>query len=249
MDNKKAICGSTDTGFLKLIAFLTMFIDHVGYIFFPKAAIFRIIGRIAFPLFAYCLVVGFDYTRSVKKYALRLLAFSLISQPVYTLAFYEKNMTKLFDPEYYSNFRVALFNIANNFGLNIGFTLLLGLWAIYGLRAQKYHFTVFALILSCFPIFEYSVYGVLIIVFMYAFSKSSRADLGIVIAVFLLLPFWVGKGFYNFFGFNIDPQGFAVLALPLILAKTHTNIKIPRLINYGFYSAHLVVLYIIKSLV
>ena len=67
----KRICGNTDTGFLKLIAFVTMAIDHIGAVFFPESVILRIIGRIAFPLFAYCLVIGYLYTSDVKKYLRR----------------------------------------------------------------------------------------------------------------------------------------------------------------------------------
>lgn len=53
---------------LKVIALVTMFIDHATAIFLPEgtAAYFigRGIGRVAFPLFAYLLTVGFRYTRS-----------------------------------------------------------------------------------------------------------------------------------------------------------------------------------------
>ena len=89
MDNR--ICTNTDTGLLKAMAFLTMLTDHVGYIFFPSVMWLRIIGRLGFPLFAYCLAVGFVYTKSVKKYALRLLIFSVVSQPFYSLAFYAES--------------------------------------------------------------------------------------------------------------------------------------------------------------
>ena len=41
---------NTDTGFLKLIAIVTMLIDHMGAIFFPQYRVMRIIGRIAFPV-------------------------------------------------------------------------------------------------------------------------------------------------------------------------------------------------------
>ena len=44
---------------MKLLAMITMLIDHIGYMFFPDYRIFRTIGRLAFPIFAYQLSVGF----------------------------------------------------------------------------------------------------------------------------------------------------------------------------------------------
>ena len=70
-----------DTDFLKLIAILSMVIDHVGTAFFPEYPAFRWAGRLAFPILAYCLTVGLLYTRDIRKYLLRLGAFALISQP------------------------------------------------------------------------------------------------------------------------------------------------------------------------
>lgn len=61
-----------DTDFLKLIAILSMVIDHVGTAFFPEYPAFRWAGRLAFPIFAYCLTVGLLYTRDIRKYLLRL---------------------------------------------------------------------------------------------------------------------------------------------------------------------------------
>ncbi len=240
------LCTNTDTGLLKVIAFVTMLIDHIGYIFFPSVMWLRIIGRVAFPLFAYCLSVGAIYTRDIKRYAFRLLIFALVSQPFYTLAFYKSSITTLFDPIYYTNFRVAIINIFGNLHLNIGFTLLLGLWAAYGIKNQKYIYTVLAILFSLLPIFEYGLYGVGLIIFIYALCRSSKTEFGILVGIFLASPIILNKGFYNFFGFIIDPQGFAVLALPLMLLNINTKIRIPRLVNYGFYPAHLAVLYFIN---
>lgn len=45
-----------------------MTIDHIGLIFFPSQAIFRIIGRLAFPIFAYFIAEGCRYTHNKLKY-------------------------------------------------------------------------------------------------------------------------------------------------------------------------------------
>ncbi len=54
------LSGST----LKILACIFMAFDHVGVIFFPSLAIFRMIGRLAFPLFAYFIAEGCKYTRN-----------------------------------------------------------------------------------------------------------------------------------------------------------------------------------------
>ena len=65
MDN--AVQTNRDTGLLKIIAFVTMAIDHIGYVFFPQYMWLRVIGRLAFPIFAYCLALGCVYTKNPKK--------------------------------------------------------------------------------------------------------------------------------------------------------------------------------------
>lgn len=83
--NKKLIFSSF---FLKLIALLTMTIDHVGLLlinmyptdqtFVEIHNIFRIIGRLALPLFVFMIVEGVLHTKSIKKYLLRLGIMALI---------------------------------------------------------------------------------------------------------------------------------------------------------------------------
>lgn len=63
---------------LKFIACISMVIDHIGYVFFPNAAIFRIIGRLAFPLFAYFIYEGCCYTKNIRHYFLRVFSLGVI---------------------------------------------------------------------------------------------------------------------------------------------------------------------------
>lgn len=93
---------------LKVIALLTMLIDHVGYLFFPEEMLFRTIGRIAFPIFAYQIALGFKKTSSRKNYAKRLFLFSVISQIPYCW----------FNPELYFDF--STLNIMFTFLISIG---------------------------------------------------------------------------------------------------------------------------------
>lgn len=94
---QKGLSGST----LKLIAIITMLIDHIGAAVIARLLIagqgsemlykiyyaMRAVGRVAFPIFCFLLVEGFFYTGSRKKYALRLFGFALLSEIPFDLAF------------------------------------------------------------------------------------------------------------------------------------------------------------------
>ena len=64
---------------LKLIAIITMLIDHIGAVLYPEIRWLRLIGRIAFPIFAYLVAEGFYKTSDIKKYLKRLFIFALVS--------------------------------------------------------------------------------------------------------------------------------------------------------------------------
>ena len=62
---------------LKMVALLLMVIDHVGYFFDGAPVWFRWLGRGSYPLFLFCLVWGYHYTRDRRKYLLRLYGMSV----------------------------------------------------------------------------------------------------------------------------------------------------------------------------
>lgn len=71
---------------LKLIALVTMTIDHIGMTLFPSDPLLRIIGRLAFPIYAYMIGEGCRYTRSMPKYLGLLAAVAAVCQGVYWVA-------------------------------------------------------------------------------------------------------------------------------------------------------------------
>lgn len=72
---------------IKVIALAAMIMDHIGAIYFPQYAVFRIIGRIALPLFAWQLTISLDKTHDAKKLLTRVFIFALLSQIPYSMIF------------------------------------------------------------------------------------------------------------------------------------------------------------------
>lgn len=70
---------------LKLIAVITMLIDHIGLAVFPQYASMRYIGRLAFPLYCFLLTEGAVYTKNWLKYAGRLFLFAVLAEVPFDL--------------------------------------------------------------------------------------------------------------------------------------------------------------------
>lgn len=117
-----------DASVLKILAVITMLLDHTASILMKDVYItlfrigswgidlydvMRVAGRISFPLFAFLLVEGFQHTRSVKRYAGNLLLFALLSEIPWNLAHGGRLMHS---------------------GQNVMFTLFTGLLALWVIR-------------------------------------------------------------------------------------------------------------------
>ena len=238
MDKRGPIAGNTATGWLKIIALIFMFCDHAGKMLLPGVLEMRMLGRIAFPLYCWCMVVGFHYTRSVPKYLLRLLAIGLVSQPLYMAGL---NHTWQ-EP-------------------NIFLTLFVALCGLWGIREKKFlsHIwaPVIALLLSHLLNVDYGWKGVLLVFLLWA-VKDSRPGIAAVMVAFCL--FW-GSGSYtvtSFFGWNfvgftrtkigimLQPflklQALALLSLPLLLWNLPGRVRLPKWAGYAIYPVHLALL-------
>lgn len=70
---------------LKLLAMITMTIDHIGAVLLPQYRFLRIIGRLAMPIYAFMIAEGCHYTHDRKAYFLRLLVLALVCQITYAI--------------------------------------------------------------------------------------------------------------------------------------------------------------------
>lgn len=131
---------------LKLIAIVTMLIDHIGYLLFPQQIAWRMIGRLSFPIFAFLVARGSRLTRSQPRYFLRLMIYGVVSQLPYSY----------FVPH----------------GLNIFFTLAAGLAVIWCWSHPKFYVKPLAipvLASSLYLDYSYGLYGLLLILAFHLF--------------------------------------------------------------------------------
>ena len=81
---KRIKCLSGNT--LKIIAAVTMLIDHIGFILLPQYGFLRIIGRLSFPIFAFLIAEGCKYTKNKLRYFLSVFILGLVCQIAYYVA-------------------------------------------------------------------------------------------------------------------------------------------------------------------
>lgn len=230
MEPQPKLKTNLDTNLLKLVAIAAMVSDHVGSVFFPQYPVFRWIGRLAFPLFCYCLTVGMLYTHDIKKYLGRLGLFCLISQPFWILAF---------------NYQDFMGNLTN---LNIFFTLFASLLAVWGIHGKKWWALLVGLAIIFFFNVDYAQTGVILMLIFY-FCRN-RPALGAVLYTLSYLPALWGDPTDPWAlmigGHAVDFEIFSLLALPLIYVRTGSGLKISKWFFYLFYPAHLLAIFLAR---
>lgn len=193
----------------------------------------RLIGRMAFPIYCFLLVEGFLYTRSVSKYALRLLAFAFVSEIPFDLA-----LTGNWWSLSYSN---------------VFFTLVIGLLAIWAIsyiekfyelwKEKQWDSFLGTLIVA--------IAGVLVVAICGGFAEMVLlTDYGLAGIVAIIILYMFRK--MREFGFAV-----AVLALSVLSSSTEilalfmllplmkydgTRGKNIKYVFYAFYPVHLLIL-------
>ena len=237
---------------LKWIAIFAMFIDHIGAAllelgFLPKIAdavlggnsfdyvmkdylfwyrfdnILRAAGRLAFPIFCFLLAEGFLHTKNIKKYALRLGLFALISEIPFDLAF-----------------NGSLLEASHQ---NVFFTLFIGLLVLAGLKYfeeilpshiawLRFIVALTGILLAAFLRTDYDGFGIMLIFLLYEFRNSKKLQ---CIAGAILMLFNSTTGCLAF--------------LFLWLYNGERGKQLPKYFFYAFYPVHLLLLYVLRMLI
>ncbi|MGI6238507.1 MAG: TraX family protein [Christensenellales bacterium] len=237
---------NTDTDFIKIIAMVTMLVDHLGAAVFPQYAVMRIIGRLAFPIYAYCIAVGCVYTRDMGRYLARIAVLALISQPLYVLALNHTNALMFSVPFREAPLRALFqFYVYSWKDPSILLTLGVGILAIWSVREKRLSITAVILLLTFLMDrhIDYGIRGVLLMLLLYLFVNVWYISLPVV-ALFMVSWALEGARFYVF-GVHFGIQMFALLALPFIYIPMRTGIKLHKWLFYAFYPAHLLLIYVI----
>lgn len=216
---------------LKTIACLTMLIDHIGAIFFPTVYVLRIIGRLAFPIFAWMITNGYQHTSNRVKYFTRLSLFALISQLPFSLAFHR---------DLFGN-------------LNIFFTLAMGLGAIHCyeiIEARQWKAAAVLGIAFAAELLntDYGLYGVVTIVLFWIYRQdfSSLVRMQVFINAAMALPAILVAVTGDWSALLGAMQ--AVSLLSLLLIRQYNSELGPKVkyAFYAFYPGHLLVLHLIE---
>ena len=221
---------------LKIIALVAMTIDHVGVIFFPSQIIWRIFGRLAFPLFAFFVAEGTKHTRNKLRYFLVIFTLGVVCEIV-ARAF--AHTTEC--------------NILLTFSISIGLVYALdwlkksvsqgnpnhAVWAsvvlVVAIGAAFVASHVLPQYISWFDGFDYGFFGIMVPVFVSVFDnkwlKLLCFAVGLVLMVLLRTPYWA-------------VQWCCLVAVVLVLFYNGKRGKVNiKYLFYAYYPLHLALLY------
>ena len=225
---------------LKLIALITMTIDHIGHILLPSEYLYRVIGRLSFPLFAFLIATHLVQKGIFKKYLIRFLIFAVIS-------------SFLIIP-----YKIMFFP---SFTLNIFWSFLLSVSAIALIEKiskekipsfiKYFLFSLTILIPGTLSLLtDYQFEGFIYMLSLYGFLKTKKRILLISCLVFAFL--------INFSNVSVNPvmattfatTGFLTTLFLLLQhqppAKEQLRFIKPWWIFYIYFPVHMVLLFILK---
>lgn len=239
---------------LKLIACVTMLLDHIGAalvvptdaIYFSNVGLFtvmawvnlilRCIGRIAFPVFCFLLVEGVYHTSNPKKYILRLAIGMILSEIPFDLAFFGDGISWKHQ--------------------SVMVTLLLGCLMVLGMKQTKGFWKLLWIIPFYFAAewlrTDYAGDGILLIA-MFALVKGTKHEKWWRVAGMFLL-FWdlsLTRRYYNLDVWLPMKQLPLLSAIPISLydGRKLTHNKMVQWGFYLFYPVHIAVLALLKFLI
>ncbi|MBV1756903.1 MAG: conjugal transfer protein TraX [Dethiosulfatibacter sp.] len=212
--------------YLKIIAMVTMAIDHIAFYLLPYSStsyiIMRMIGRLAYPIFAYYIAMGYKNTSDLNRYILRMGIFALITQ----IPFY--------------------FFVHKTFYLNVMFTFTLALIMLK--LFDKKNYLWFALIfIADFLRMDYGAYGLIIVLIFHVFSEE-KTKMYVYLLILTLVYNSLDVLQYGAFNIRMYTQVLSVMALPLIYTD-FPALRINKYISYLFYPVHIGLIVLVGNLI
>ena len=201
-----------------------MVLDHIYVILYPDLLFLHIVGRLAFPLFAYLIVLGIENTEKPRKYMITLLAFALISQVPYFLAFEIQPFERL----------------------NILFTLFLSAVTLYFYN-KKSPLAFIPLLLSIIFPMEGTYYVVLMVVGMKLLKETPKLGIIALFAVnlqFLIIPDAQILSLFAVPLIFLHVKGW--LKKEILIPENSLSYSVRKYLFYLFYPLHLALLFSIK---
>lgn len=224
---------------LKILACVLMLFDHIGVMLCPQLQFLRVVGRLAYPIFAYFIAMGCVYTSNKLKRFLSVFVLGVVCEATYMLS----------GEQYYGNIL-----------LTFSFSILL-IYLLFAVKASysksKSHFALM-LILFAFSLvatylycefvgLDYGFFGVLAPVLCVVIDKDVSIGKFTLSARFCsLMLFSVGLILISFYQYALTCQWFSLFAILLLLLyngeRGRYNLKYAF---YLFYPFHLVVLQLV----
>ncbi len=229
-----------DSFAIKLIAVVTMLIDHAGFYFFPHQILFRIIGRLSYPLFAWLIANGAVHTKNIKRYLVRVFVFGCVAQVPYILA------SRKVEPDYWSLNVLFLFSLA-----------LLTIIVVARSTNKVWQAGCICLAITSAILLkvDYGVMGLLsVLAFYYFYHKRKLLIISQILILFILplISFLLGKIVHQSLGvWYVDSliEPFAILALIIIDEYNGKRGKKGGYFFYWFYPIQYLLFFVLKLLI
>ncbi len=240
MTLKKPINGTI----LKVLAMVTMLCDHIFGIGLSDAEWLHVLGRLAFPIFAFLIAEGYAHTKDFKSYCLRMLGFALLTE---------------------IPFNLMMGGLIHPFHQNVMFTFLLSLLllrAVDRLMEKTSSLLLKLLLVALFTALGYALGQItfvdyfgcgILTVFLFHFTREKRWGWAVQLAGMWYINWMLLSGYsfsLSLLGHEllVPVQAFALLALvPIWLynGQRGPGGKKFQYFTYAFYPAHILVLVLI----
>ena len=221
---------------LKILACVTMLLDHIGAVFMPSYANYslyyalRIVGRLAFPIYCFLLAEGVAHTKNPVKYGLRLLLGVFLAEIPFDLAFS-------------GGIDWGSQSVMVTLILGFGMALIMNKLD----RTKLVPVIIFGFLAELFQC-DYGMWGVAMIA-LFGMTRERKDRTNLQVIGMLIICYFMNGAAIRIFEIRVPIEMFAVLALiPIFLysGKKSTGSKAVRTVFYLFYPVHLLVLYILK---